>query len=238
VPCDVYLGTRAFAACRGQNVLAAQATASLEESIDRWAGWLGEEAAPRRLNLWLSGSLCRPMLLQPVQGLKTADEWQRVAQAIVASHTGLTAPCEVWVERRRGPQARMAAAVERTVLQRLLDTMQHANRGRARATRIAPWWVEPLRASVAAAQKAPKALAVRDCDSLVVLAGQGSEFESAALYTPLLDDTAAQSTLARAWLSAGVDPSAAQVARLNLAERPAAVQAPEAALASLTEWSR
>jgi hypothetical protein len=91
---------------------------------------------------------------------------------------------------------------------------------------------------VAAAQAAPKALAVRDCDSLVVLAGQGSEFESAALYTPLLDDAAAQSTLARAWLSAGVDPSAAQVARLNLTERPAAIHAPDAALASLTEWSR
>jgi hypothetical protein len=234
-PHDVYIGTRAFAACRGDEVLAAETVDGVDASLEALTAWL-KDAAPKRMNLWLSGTLCRPMLLKPVEGLKTHAEWLRVAESMVALQTGLAEPCEVWVERRAPGAAPMAAAISKAMLARLLEVAGRST-SRCRVVRIGPWWAEPLRASLGAS-RAPKALAVRDCDSLTLLTGQAQEFESVALYAPVSDEAAAQSALSRALMNVDCAPGEELVARLAVAQPGPGNAAAYCALARLTEWSQ
>lgn len=235
-PCDVYVGTRAFAACHGPDILATETADGIEASLDTLRHWLAE-SAPKRLNLWLSGGLCRPMLMAPVDGLKTRAEWLRVAESMVPAHTGLVEPCDVWLENRgRTTGRRVAAAVPKALLASLQDTMQRM-KSRPRIARIAPWWCEPLRGAAGGASPT-KALAVRDCDSLTLLTGQAQAWASVALYAPVLDDAAAQSTLYRALMNVDAAPGEALVARLRVGGSVNQGERVACALGPLVEWSR
>lgn len=237
--CDVYLGTRAFAACQGEAVLEVQVVESLHAALEAWSAWLLQaQAGASRLNIWLSGSLCRPMLLGPAEGLKTQADWQRVAAAMVPGQTGIAEPCEVWVESRAGAQGRMAAAMPSALLRELLDRAAGGGK-KTRLARIAPWWAEALRVS-RLGDPAPAALATRDCDSLALLMGQGSEFDAATMYAPMVDEEAVQSTLARALMSNDVPQAEVRVARLRFGAPAAPAQGADpatGALAGLTAWS-
>jgi hypothetical protein len=217
-------------------VLAAETVDDVEASMRALSAWLAT-AEPQRLNVWLSAGLCRPMLMAPVDGLKTHAEWLRVAEAMVSAQTGLSEPCEVWVERRSDSAGRrMAAAVPKAFLAQLQHAVAHT-KTRARISRIAPWWSEPLRAS-ADTPGAPEALAVRDCDSLTLLAGRDREIESVALYTPMREEAVAQSTLSRALMNIDVALGAELVARLVVSGPARGAAGHSGALSPLTEWSR
>ena len=78
-PYDVYLGTRAFAVCRGVEVQHVQAVAGQHAGIEALGAWLSKGQPRRRLRVWLSGGLCRPFIVREVPGVSGEAEWQRVA---------------------------------------------------------------------------------------------------------------------------------------------------------------
>jgi hypothetical protein len=234
--CDVYIGTRGFAACHDAEVLRVQSVNGTEHALATLAEWLDQAASFERLNVWLSGGLCRPVYLKPVHGVRTQSDWKRIAQSTVVSQAGLAEPCEVWVERRSIHSAgRMAAAVPQALLRRVLETAGKPAT-RRRIARIAPWWSEALRLnSLSPSAASFPVLAVQDCDSIAMFVGQGNEFVSATSYTPMTDDETARATLARALMSTDTGDASPRLVKLQLAEGRCDGAG---ALGSLTEWSR
>jgi hypothetical protein len=106
---------------------------------------------------------------------------------------------------------------------------------RLRILSIAPWWAEVLRAALKRESRV-SAVAIHDCDSLVLLSGQGEAFESATALTPILDADAAGAALARQLLSRDVAQGQEMVVRLL----PSGASSARVgmALSGLAEWSR
>lgn len=225
-PEDIYLGTRAFAVCRGSERLVAQATGSFDEGLSHLADWCQRDSTRRkRRRVWLSGSLCRPFLAPPVDGLRDVQERHKAFEAMAPDLTGLAAPCTVWIDRSLG------VAVASDVLSRLHEALKQFRRPVAS---IAPWWSALLTAALRH-DKSPSLLTVRDCDSLTVLAGLDKEFSTATSVAPLQDDAAASAALMRLLLTRDVEPSLRHDARLALNKTEGSDAAP---LGPLVEWSR
>jgi len=234
-PHDVYLGTRAFAVCRGADKLAVQSVEGSDAVFGAFAGWLAEGGPRRRLRLWLSGGLCRPFIVPVVPGVSSEQEWQQVAAAMAPAQCGLQGACRVWLsapDKKRN--ARIAVAVQETLLQRLHETVDSAA-CKHRIASIRPWWSEVLQHAL---QREPtlQVLAVQDCDALTVLAGAGEGFDSASTLTPVFDTETAEAALARMLLMADVAPGQDLRARLTL--NGAGHAAASMALGPLAEWSR
>lgn len=228
---DVYLGTRAFAVCKREEAVLVQPTEDLAQSLARLAAWL-PQSGTRAARLWLSGGLCRPMLLQPVEGIAGDEEWRRVAQSMVGMQTGWTAPSEVWVERAAAGTPRIAVAVQQALLAQLQEL---AGAHRLRWSHIGPWWGDGLRAALQMPQRG-RVLAVRDCDSLTLLGGDGAQFDLATTYAPVVDADAADAALSRMLMSSDATPD--QVWRITLSTASLATRdAGEVALAPLVEWA-
>lgn len=200
-PLDVYLGTRYAAICRGTERLWASGIGGLDDGLGRLRAQLAANTKPHRLRVWVSGGLCRPFLLPAVEGLRGAGEAQQIARAMAPKATGLTPPCEVWVEPRSGSGAQVAVAIARPVVDAVLALS--TGRGR-RVVSVRPWWSEVLRAATASGEP-PTAVSVRDCDSVTILLGQGDTFEAAATVAPVLDDDSARAAFARATMSSDLE---------------------------------
>lgn len=231
---DLYLGTRAIAACRGDASLFAHFVGGPDQARTVLDASLRELPRRTSLRVWLSGGLCRPFLLQPVAGIRGAAEWQRVAEALGPTQTGLSQACDLWVETRPRSDGRIAAAVPRDVLLGLQQSVEQADR-RLRISSIAPWWAEVLRAAL---KREPQvsAVAVHDCDSLVLLSGQGDAFDSATALTPVLNADTAGAALARQLLSR--DVMQGQEILVRLLPSGAKNAHGSMALSGMAEWSR
>jgi hypothetical protein len=90
-----------------------------------------------RLRLWLGGALARPFMLAAVAGVRDRSEALSMAQALAPQHTGLGAPCQVWLDEWRPERDCLAVAVERPLLD--LITAQ-ANLHQIRLCAISPSW--------------------------------------------------------------------------------------------------
>lgn len=236
---DVYLGSRAAAVCTGDEALLSHAATDFEEALAVLSSWLQEAPARRKLRVWLSGGLCRPLIVPSVPGIRGELELQRMASALAPQHTGLMGPCRVWVDTARGDVSRVAAAMQESRLEQLLALLNAT--GRHSVVSIRPWWADMLRAAL---KRDPelRALATQDCDSLTVLVGEVGKNGTFALVTtlaPVVDRDTADSALARLLLSSDVEQGQEVVGRLLLQSRDVA-ETPkiDAALSPLTEWSR
>ncbi|MED5621560.1 hypothetical protein [Ideonella sp. BN130291] len=230
----MYLGTRAIAVCRGNEVLLAEPVSGTEQGIERLAGWLGEAPARSRVKLWLSGGLCRPFVLPPVPGVRSKEELVQMATAMAPLHTGLDGGCTVWLENAALTASCVAVAVQSDVLAQWHGALAKI-RPKPVTIAIRPWWNELLRASADAAP-VPTGLAVCDCDSLTVLLGAGAAIERVVNVFPVVDETAADAALARVLLSADAATSQVPTARLRL-DGVSSVQG-AVALSPLLEWTR
>lgn len=212
-PRDVYLGTRAIAACRGDEVLLAQQIVGLESALLALRAWLQATPARGDLRLWLSGGLCRPFVFQPTPELKSRGERLVVAAAMAPDRTGLAGPCAVWLDRAKPIDPCIAVALNVSDRDAILGAVVQANPGRNRILSIRPWWGDALRA-VLREEPGMSNLAIHDCDSITALSGPGERFDTAITLAPVFDRQSADAALARMRLSGDNGGEEGPVARL------------------------
>jgi hypothetical protein len=226
---DVYLGTRAVAICDDMEVLLAEPVQGFEAGLSSTQQRLVEYSKKLRVRVWLSGGLCRPFLLPTLPGIHGANETLRVATKLANERTGLAGACQVWLETNMRSESRVAVAVARVTLNRL----QVGLGNRCRIDSVRPWWSDVLRTTLQQ-EVPPRALGVRDCDSLTVLLGRNGGFEVATTVTPVVDDASADAVFARALLSADSVPGRQALGRMVLAGNRR-LSAPSGAFRSLLE---
>lgn len=236
---DVYLGTRATAVCLGAESVWQEAVPDVDTALAALGAWLEQAAARCKLRVWLSGALCRPFILPAVPGIRGELEWQRMASALAAEHTGLTGPCRVWVDPTKGDVPRVAAAIEESTLDRLLSAVNGTAGHRHSLVSIRPWWADVLRAALRD-DATRHAVAAQDCDSLTLLVGdrqQGDAFAVATTLTPVVDADTAKSALSRLLLSFDVPEGQEIVGRLALQRDAREPTRRDVALSPLVEFS-
>lgn len=199
-PFDVYLGTRAVAACGGKEVLLFEETLSLEAGLGALSAWCASAPTRSAVRVWLSGGLCRPFLVPPVAGVKSHDERWRVAASMAAERTGLIGELDVWLDEARHDIATLAVALDQSFLPHLQSALVANSKRRLRLASLRPWWADVLRAHAGA-----QAVAVKDCDSLTLLMGADQGFELATTVSPVLDEESGRAALSRLLLSSEVD---------------------------------
>jgi hypothetical protein len=230
---DIYLGTRAIAVSDASTPVVVTEVDGFDAALGALSRWLNAVPVRRRLRVWLSGGLCRPFLLPAVQGVVSARETQTVAAALAPQHTGLPGPCAVFIEHALP----LAVAVQESRVRQIHDLVATAA-GRHQLLSIRPWWAEVLRYALAR-EPALTALGVQDCDSMTLLMGrERGGFDSAATYSPVVDQRTAQSVLTRALLSAEAAENAEIVGRLAWRDAPDDRRHDGLALGSLAELSR
>ncbi|MDY0743346.1 hypothetical protein SNE35_02455 [Paucibacter sp. R3-3] len=157
---DAYLGTRQVCLRRRGEIVLCEGVPNWETGLEQLLDAL--ESYPReRIRLWLSGGLCRPFLVACVDGVESSQEWELVAQTLAAEATGLSEPCDVWLEKVAGGQ-RLAVALEQSVKQQILKSFG----GRLRA--LGPWWNEVQRTAMKKDRNLTT-LVVLDCDAVTIL---------------------------------------------------------------------
>lgn len=195
---DVYVGTRAVVVSeRGEPRVVCDAV-DFADAVALLQTCLAKTSPRRRLRLWLSGGLCRPFLLPGVAGVRGSSEMRNIAAALAPRQTGLEGECVAWVDSGNSPR-RIAVAVQRRCLDELHQAVANAA-ARHRIISIRPWWAA-LHGAVVRRDEQTVVVAVQDCDSLTVLAGQAG-FTIANTVTPIVDREAADAALARMLLSA------------------------------------
>jgi len=102
---------------------------------------------------------------------------------------------------------------------------------------VRPWWAELLRSVLRRDPRAPM-VAVHDCDSLTVLAGQGEAIDLATTLTPMADAEAADAALARVMLAVDVQDDTRRLARLTPLRERAGEPEADLALSHWVEWAQ
>jgi hypothetical protein len=210
-PVDLYVGSRRVLVPDDTGQARVIETGSFDESLQVLERDLRMPSQRGRVQVWLSGGLCRPFVVPAVPGAKALAERLKIAQALATVDTGLIEP-QVWLEDRASRDGCVASCVERLVLQRITTVIKVKVR-QARILRIAPWWAEVLR-FVRRERRATRALVVHDCDAATVLASTQGEFAVATALSPIVDVQAADDAAARLLLPLDIDP--ADVARVRL----------------------
>jgi hypothetical protein len=139
-----------------------------------------------------------------------AHEMQKIAVSLVPAQIGWSEPVVVRVDTARGEGHAVAVAVKA----RTLDELRHVLGERCRIISIQPWWSQVLRVSLKEKPHA-ECLAVQDCDSVCVIAGEGRTIQSASVTSPIDDRTAAEAAIARLRFAQGIASQPVH-ARLNL----------------------
>jgi hypothetical protein len=183
---DVLLGRHAALCAGGEPSAASGATPGdllLAALRSATASTTRQRRSQRHLvRLWISGFAARPFLLAPVAGVKRWAEWQTLAQAAAAQHTGLAAPCQVWFSEAPGAHPVLAVATPSA----LVAECEHAARQAGCALlQVRPWWSAALNHALAMQFQnlpagAPRTVAALDADSLTVLCGPASSVASGA----------------------------------------------------------
>ncbi|SEL65229.1 hypothetical protein SAMN05216359_11310 [Roseateles sp. YR242] len=177
------------------------------------------------LRVLVSGGLCQPFLLPPVEGVGSDAEWLQVAAGLLEDLTGMPANSRLWLDREQGTPP-LAVGLHPEVEALVKGLAEHY-----RVQALKPWWGEVLaREGVASVRVAdgplpqvgasahggsahtgagagmstkPEAqgLVVIDSDAVTVLLADGNRYEVAQSYS--LMGEPAPTVLARALISHG-----------------------------------
>jgi len=210
---DVYLGTRMVALCQPGRRTLSEAVPDFGQALVVAKRWLERKAPRTRVRVWLSGGLCRPFLVDPLPGVRNAQEAETVVAALAPQRTGLEGTCTVWLEGKHAGLQRVAAAVSSGTLEQILAAFRGAGR---RVASIRPWWASALHSVLMNRDQTPSALGVLDCDSVTLLMGTGGEFEMAMSLAPIVDVDSARSALRRAMMGSKAQPASGAVVRLSI----------------------
>jgi hypothetical protein len=170
----------------------------------RWR-WFDRKA----VNVWLSGVLARPFVVEPVDGLRSMAEARALAQAAAPAATGLAAPCAVQLEAVPVQRAVIATAVE----QRALDALLGALRQRKVVARsIRPAWASAVEDR---SRQQPQAQMVCFVEpgGATLLAGEGP---SLAMTVAHADAAQVDALMRRVCIGQGIAVDRAAVARFDV----------------------
>ncbi len=216
-PMDLYLGSRAVMLARGASAEAAHGTDAWEASLLCLAKVAA--ALPRRaaVRVWLSGGLCRPFVMPVPAALKSEVERQRAMAAFAQRACGFDGPVRVqWHGGRKGEPV-IGMAMDAAVLDSIKAALSTLS-----VRTLAPWWMAALNHQL---QRAPDTacIAIQDCDSLTLLAGEGAGFTQASSLTPSHEAMTAMASYRRLQFSLG--PLSGSVAPLFVLDVAGAVPA-------------
>ncbi|XHS79818.1 hypothetical protein ACFJGW_07510 [Burkholderiaceae bacterium UC74_6] len=176
--------------------------------------FLAEQSRRFGLRVWLSAGLCRPFLISDVEGAKSAQDWQLVAQTMAEEATGVDGPCEVWLDRV--PAApRLAVAMRSDAKREIIDALG------THLLSLRPWWSEVLRQQ-ARLRKDTSAIAIIDCEAVTLLLSEPSSeaawicARSSSVDTATGDD--AQAAINRLLMTtewSGEEPISAQLSAIG-----------------------
>lgn len=184
-----------------------------EEAVDWLSQPLPAGAAVRRARVWLSGSLARPFMFGPVEGLRHEREAIDLAHSLAPEATGMAGPCLVWLDSWLPGGSCVAIAIERE----LRDAIESfAKKRHLRLASLRPWWAGVLDESVGSPDPC-QMLAIEDTDSLTVISGRG-KVDSIGTYLPPPPATERAAILARRSLSQVVPAEQVRYARLEVAD--------------------
>lgn len=203
---QAYLGSRRLM-CQGRDLPPLdREVASLDLGLDLLLAHLGAAARTEcGVSLFSSGSQCRPFMMEPIDGLRGHAELMAIASSVAPARVDLVAPCVAWLAASSGRDVpSLAVAMSQPWVNALQDRFASAGH---RLVSLRPWWALALKATLSKLPKGQRALAVVDCDSVTVLAGNGKAFTGATAHAPVLDAAVAASVVARAAFTLGIDAS-------------------------------
>lgn len=199
---DVFLANQRVAVQVGGELVLDAHCESVTQGLDAIEAWLREAAPVRAASVWLSGGLCPALCLPPVEGLKSRQEAHSVALAQAGAATGLTGPCEVWIDRFAPGRPIVGAAIESAVLARICSLALMGGRG-VRLKAVRPWWGDVLRVAAAHVPQS-RGLFVQDSESITWITGTDAGIDTATTYGPVMSHDEAAGVRARALMSAEV----------------------------------
>ncbi len=171
-----YVGEDAMRLALGGTVLAAAKVEGRDAALAALAAAVRELPRGTRLQVAVSGTVCRPFLLPAVEGVASESEWQAIAASMVEESTGLPTESPVWLDDGQA-SPRLAVAMDPAWRQGI-----EAIGGRSLRS-VRPWWalaiesVETTRADGGSA-----GLAVADSEALVLLIADGNTYRVAQSY--------------------------------------------------------
>ncbi len=138
---EAYLG-RSLVGCRltGKAGLRWQATAGVEEGLAALRHWCGEDAAPKRLRIWLGASLARPWMLAADAGVRSTAEARMLAASMAREVTAWDEAPHLWTAPWRTGRPTACVAVPREVHAALLAKAGFAGGAHVRVESVRPWW--------------------------------------------------------------------------------------------------
>ncbi|WP_141225204.1 hypothetical protein [Mitsuaria sp. PDC51] len=188
-----YVGEEAVRVAAGGTVLAAAKVEGRDAALVALAAAVRELPRGTRLQVTVSGTVCRPFLLPAVEGVASEAEWQAIAASMVEESTGLPAESPLWLD---GVQAapRLAVAMDPAWRQGIEAIGGRSLRG------VRPWWALAIESvGSTRADGGSAGLAVADSESLVLLIAEGDTYRVAQSYA--LEGEAPAAVLNRALVS-------------------------------------
>lgn len=182
----------------------------------------------KKVDLWLSGSLARPFIVEPVPGLKSRDERILVAERTAADLVGFSGPCEVWLQEPASPG--LAVAVEQELLSKLRLAEAASN---VRFASIRPWWSHALR-DVMETAPSSEALLTYEPDSWTLLSGSHGTFQCAETVAPAPAEEDGAEWLRRTAFAAAISGRKGKRVQLIRATSSVTVGAPSGLVEELT----
>jgi hypothetical protein len=183
---------------------AAALSRCLDQVKQQWR-WFDRNA----VNVWLSGALARPFVVEAVDGLSSIDEARALAQAAAPAATGLAAPCAVQMESAPVHRAVVATAVERRALDALLDALRQS---KVVARSIRPAWAGAIDDRLRQQPQAHMVCFIEPCGA-TLLAGEGPSLAMTAAHA---DAAKVDALMRRVCIGQGIAADRAAVTRLDL----------------------
>jgi len=171
-----YVGEDAMRLALRGTVLAAAKVEGRDAALAALAAAVHELPRGTRLQVAVSGTVCRPFLLPAVEGVASEAEWQAIAASMVEESVGLPAESPVWLDVGQA-SPRLAVAMDPAWRQGI-ETI-----GGRSLRSVRPWWalaIESLGST--RADGGIEGLAVADSESLVLLIADGDTYRVAQSY--------------------------------------------------------
>jgi hypothetical protein len=200
---QAYVGLHAVRMVHGEALVHAATTADRDETIQSLVDAIALLPRGTRLQVFVSGAICCPFLIPPVEGARDASDWAAIAASLVEVSTGLPSDSSVWMDEGQSAP-RFAIAMHPTWLrdiERACGSMLESLR---------PWWALAVE-SVRINGDSRHGLAVFDSDELVLLAAEGETYVTAQTYA--LHDESSETLLRRALVTNDLSADALDVVR-------------------------
>lgn len=167
---EVYLG-ESLVGWRAAGEAAARwrDTSTVDGGLAVLAGWCAEDAAPKRLRVWLGSSLAQPWMLPADAGVRSRPEARALATAMAPDTTSWAEAPKVWTAPWRDGQATACVAMPGRIASALLVAGAAKGASIAHVESVRPWWNQALDEALARsrADRVPCGWSLAEPDGLV-----------------------------------------------------------------------